>query len=193
MSTLKSLEKFDAISNKMNKITKELTKSVELSEEMLVSTEEIGGILESINPDEVIQDLQVLDQESEDFDIVGITNTIINVNSMRQDFEYMREQLKITTGNTRKILESVTEELMYAEGESRAGLIMAFSDLNKAQIEGTKLFMQSYKEVSQILLNLSKVYKESKPAVTNYTTNVVNMESGGFSTSDIINRLRSSE
>lgn len=193
------IQKFDAINAKMNRITQELHKNVNLSEEMLTSTEEISGILESLSKkSQTSQPIegQVIalnnDVDDEEFSVIEMANTVVDIDLMRQDFEYMRENLKQTTENTRKVLDSVTEELMFAEGESRAGLIMAFSDLNKAQLEGTKLFMQSYKEISHILLNLSKVYKESKPAqnVTNYTTNVMNVEGGGYSAADIVNRLR---
>lgn len=232
MSLDKTIEKFDAVNSKMNRITKELMKNVDMSEEMLTSTEEISEILSSIsskNTSQLIQapkkpkivetsetsevseeskiierPVQILDREitvinedqnSSDLTIREMASTIVDVELMREDFEYMRQNLRETTENTRRVLGSVTEELILAEGESRAGLLVAFSELNKAQLEGMKLFMLSYKEISTILVNFSKVYKESQPTTnqTTYTTNVLNIEPSSMSAADIIGRLRKTD
>lgn len=240
MSLDKTIEKFDAVNSKMNRITKELMKNVDMSEEMLTSTEEISEILSSIsskNTSQLIQapkkpkiveavadsevseepkivndydsqnpqkSVQILDHEitiinedqnTSDLTIREMASTIVDVELMREDFEYMRQNLRETTENTRRVLGSVTEELILAEGESRAGLLVAFSELNKAQLEGMKLFMLSYKEISTILVNFSKVYKESQPTTnqTTYTTNVLNIEPSSMSAADIIGRLRKTD
>ena len=38
---LTKLEKFETVTNKMNKITKELSKNIELSDDMLTTTEDL--------------------------------------------------------------------------------------------------------------------------------------------------------
>lgn len=192
-----NIEKFEAINNKMNRITKELMKNVDLSEEMLTSTEEMSEILGSLGNPKSPAIIDMDDHEDEDRPLTAmeIASNVIDVDLMREDFGYMRSNLRELTENSKRVLESVTEELILAEGDSRAALILAFSELNKAQMEGIKLFMQSYKEVSSILVNFSKVHKDTQATGKNgntYTTNVVNIEAsqGGFSAADIVARMR---
>lgn len=201
-----NLEKFEAVNNKMNKITAELLKNTELSEDMLTSTEELAEVLTTVNTKKTPQEnatdyfgsnsVQTLTKpeptDNELIPVIEMAAEIVDVEAMISDFAYMRTMLRETTDNSRRVLESVTEELVLAEGESRAGLVMAFSELNKSQMEGIKLFMQSYKEVSTILVNFSKLQKENKPNNV-YTTNVLNLESSNISSADIINRLNESK
>lgn len=204
-----NLEKFEAVNNRMNKITAELLKNTELSEDMLTSTEELADILTTVNTKKTPQEnatgyfgsnsIQTLTKpkpteptDNELIPVIEMAAEIVDVEAMISDFSYMRTMLRETTENSRRVLESVTEELVLAERESRAGLVMAFSELNKSQMEGIKLFMQSYKEVSTILVNFSKLQKENKPSNV-YTTNVLNLESSNVSSADIINRLNESK
>ena len=204
-----NLEKFEAVNNRMNKITAELLKNTELSEGMLTSTEELADILTTVNTKKTPQEnatdyfgsnsIQTLTKpkpteptDNELIPVIEMAAEIVDVEAMISDFSYMRTMLRETTENSRRVLESVTEELVLAERESRAGLVMAFSELNKSQMEGIKLFMQSYKEVSTILVNFSKLQKENKPSNV-YTTNVLNLESSNVSSADIINRLNESK
>lgn len=204
-----NLEKFEAVNNKMNRITAELLKNTELSEDMLTSTEELAEVLTTVNTKKTPQEnatdyfgsnsVQTLTKpkpaepsDNELIPVIEMAAEIVDVEAMISDFSYMRSMLRETTENSRRVLESVTEELVLAERESRAGLVMAFSELNKSQMEGIKLFMQSYKEVSTILVNFSKLQKENKPNNV-YTTNVLNLESSNVSSADIINRLNESK
>lgn len=204
-----NLEKFEAVNNRMNKITAELLKNTELSEDMLTSTEELADILTTVNTKKTPQEnatdyfgsnsIQTLAKpkpteptDNELIPVIEMAAEIVDVEAMISDFSYMRTMLRETTENSRRVLESVTEELVLAERESRAGLVMAFSELNKSQMEGIKLFMQSYKEVSTILVNFSKLQKENKPSNV-YTTNVLNLESSNVSSADIISRLNESK
>lgn len=204
------LERLEHINSKMNKITQELAKNVELSEDMLTTTEELNDFLSTAKKTAVIEHkndfsensgavesaglVELVDQESKTLSPVNeIAADILNISDMQADFNYMRENLKATTDNSKRILESITDDLIYSEGESRAELIIAYSELNKAQMDGIKLFIQSYKEVSTILVNLSKVQTSSSPH-TVHTTNVLNIENDTkVSTADIINRLKGDE
>ncbi len=190
-----NLEKFEHLNNKMNKITQELTKNVEISEDILTTTEELETYLvtpKSTNPIEG-QLIASSEESTETKSLAPVTEIaadVVDVQAMIEDFCYMRAMLRETTQNSRRVLESVTEELVLSEGESRALLVSAYSELNKAQIESVKLFMQSYKEISTILVNLTKINQSNTPH-TVHTTNVLNIEDQSHvSTADIINRLR---
>lgn len=191
------LEKFEHLNAKMNRITMELTKNVEISDEILTSTEELESYLSTSQSKEVSGEL-ILPNETDDPDskrtlapVTEIAANVVDVQAMIDDFTYMRRMLRETTENSRRVLQSVTEELIMSDGESRAGLVMAYSELNKAQIESVKLFMQSYKEVSTILVNLTKVNNTGPQTI--HTTNVLNIEDKShISSADIINRLRGS-
>ena len=193
-----NLEKFEHLTSKMNKITQELTKNVEISEDILTTTEELESYLVSPNPANPapIEGQLITSGESAEPEtkalapVTEIAADVVDVQAMIEDFCYMRAMLRETTQNSRRVLESVTEELVLSEGESRALLVSAYSELNKAQIESVKLFMQSYKEISTILVNLTKINQSNTPH-TVHTTNVLNIEDQShISSADIINRLR---
>ena len=190
-----NIEKFEHLTSKMNKITQELTKNVEISEDILTTTEELESYLVAPKPTPVEGELipASSSEESETKALAPVTEIaadVVDVQAMIEDFCYMRAMLRETTQNSRRVLESVTEELVLSEGESRALLVSAYSELNKAQIESVKLFMQSYKEISTILVNLTKINQSNTPH-TVHTTNVLNIEDQShISSADIINRLR---
>ena len=192
-----NIEKFEHLNNKMNKITQELTKNVEISEDILTTTEELESYL--VTPKSAPIEGQLITGDSDNPEepvskalapVTEIAADVVDVQAMIEDFCYMRAMLRETTQNSRRVLESVTEELVLSEGESRALLVSAYSELNKAQIESVKLFMQSYKEISTILVNLTKINQSNTPH-TVHTTNVLNIEDQShISSADIINRLR---
>ena len=195
-----NIEKFEHLNNKMNKITQELTKNVEISEDILTTTEELESYLVTPNPAKSAPiEGQLITGDSANAEepvskalapVTEIAADVVDVQAMIEDFCYMRAMLRETTQNSRRVLESVTEELVLSEGESRALLVSAYSELNKAQIESVKLFMQSYKEISTILVNLTKINQSNTPH-TVHTTNVLSIEDQSHvSTADIINRLR---
>jgi hypothetical protein len=193
-----NIEKFEHLTSKMNKITQELTKNVEISEDILTTTEELESYLVTPKTPALIEG-QLITGDSDNPEepvskalapVTEIAADVVDVQAMIEDFCYMRAMLRETTQNSRRVLESVTEELVLSEGESRALLVSAYSELNKAQIESVKLFMQSYKEISTILVNLTKINQSNTPH-TVHTTNVLNIEDQSHvSTADIINRLR---
>jgi hypothetical protein len=190
-----NLEKFEHLNNKMNKITQELTKNVEISEDILTTTEELESYLVTPKTAQPLEG-QLITANAEEPEtkslapVTEIAADVVDVQAMIEDFCYMRAMLRETTQNSRRVLESVTEELVLSEGESRALLVSAYSELNKAQIESVKLFMQSYKEISTILVNLTKINQSNTPH-TVHTTNVLNIEDQShISSADIINRLR---
>lgn len=194
------MDKLDALSKKMNRITQELHNNLELSEDMLTTTGEIQDLLDDIHRPSLIpmaigsqnRELSVPEEEEPELNIRKLTNTIMDAEDMVDDFRYMRKTLRETTDNTKRVLDSITDELILADEESRASLIMAYSELNKSQLEGMKLLTQSYKEVSTIIVNLSKA-KPKEPNVS--TTNILNVEhigSNPTSAADILKSIRES-
>ena len=115
-----NLEKFEHLNNKMNKITQELTKNVEISEDILTTTEELETYLvtpKSTNPIE--GQLIASSEESTETNntrslapVTEIAADVVDVQAMIEDFCYMRAMLRETTQNSRRVLESVTEELV---------------------------------------------------------------------------------
>lgn len=188
-----NLEKFESINNRMNKITEELHKNIGFSEELLTTTDELADILTHA-PSEIITAGEISDNTSTELQPINeLAATVVDAGAMLEDFSYMRQRLRETTENNKRVLESVTEELIHSDGESRAGLVMAYSELNKAQLDGMRLFMQSYKEISTILVNLAKVQNSGTPN-NSYTTNVLSIEgSENVNVSDIVKRLRKSD
>ena len=90
---------------------------------------------------------------------------------MVQDFKYVRESLKETTDNGRRVLQSVTLDLLSEDDESRASLITSFAELNRAVADNMKLYMQSYKDISTVILNLDKVKRAAIMSQPNSVTN----------------------
>lgn len=206
-----NLEKFEAINNRMNRITEELHKNINLSDEMLTTTEEMADIFNTQNSFNQVERIQPIVPISNGIPqyphngniqngVVELQNvnelaaSVVDANAMVEDFCFVRERLKETTENNRRVLDSITEELIHADGESRVALVMAYSELNKAQLDGMRLFMQSYKEVSVILVNLAKVQSSGGPK-NQYTTNVLNIEgsSDNVNVADIVKRIRKAE
>lgn len=209
--------KIDKISEKMNKITRELTKNVEISEDILTTTDDLTEVFtqvqerpkKSILTPEIKEDIKINEimvipcnpdpeDESPSLDINAMVSSTMNIDSMVEDFEYMRRSLRDTTDTTKRILISITQKLedleedFEADAGERTQLVMSFTELNRTQLEGIRLFMQSYKDISSILTNFAKIHASTKVKdgpKNVYTTNVMNIE-GPQSPADIIKKLR---
>ena len=167
-------DKAESLADKMNK----LTAKFDLSEEMSLTGSDIVDYVE-----EKTQDIQLFSED------ISATE-IINIQNMIDDFKYVRDALKETTDNGRRVLTSVTLDLLESDGDKRAALIISFAELNKAVTDNMKLYIQSYKEISNTLLNLDKIKKNESadPKTVNNTINVVTSEP--ISTADLIKKLR---
>ena len=118
------VEKFEHLTQKMNKITQELAKNVEISEDILTTTEELESYLVQPEPTKPLEGQLITSAEEPETKtlapVTEIAADIVDVQAMIDDFCYMRAMLRETTQNSRRVLESVTEELVLSEGESRA-------------------------------------------------------------------------
>lgn len=182
--------KAQSLADKMN----ELTSRFDLSEEMVIEGE---GVLEIA---------QMIEQKTDSLELMTLpdakpirieTSEIINLKTLVDDFKYIRETLKETTDNGRRVLNSVTLDLLDSDDEKRAALILSFAELNKAVGDNMRLYVQSYKDISTTLININKIasanYDNSVDG-SNKTQNIQNntvIVTENISTADLLQQLRS--
>lgn len=170
-------QKAQSVADKMNNLTSKL----DLSEELLVQSDDIVDYVEGT---------------TKDITLSSDTNyaDIMNLEIMTDDFKFVRESLKEITKNARKVQNLITLDLLSDESdknENRPSLIMSFSELSKAITDAQKLYVQSYKEMSTTLLNLDKIKKNKQdegPTTVNNTLNINSHES--LNTADFIKQLK---
>lgn len=191
-------DKANALANKMN----ELTSKFNLSEEMVLAGDDI---IEDVKKKTDIIDLSskkpslknVVEAEIEPEFNTTLVLELINLQAMTEDFQYIRETLKETTDNGRRVLEKVTIDLLDSDEEQRASLIMSFAELNAAVGKNMSLYMDSYKQISNVLVNLDKIIKNvnSTKPITSVTNNTqVNINSTEqISTAELLNKMRLSK
>lgn len=144
-------DKASTLADKMNK----LSEKFEVAEEMVLTGDDVLDFVE-----EKTQDVSLYR------DNIPAAN-IVNLETMVEDFRYIRETLKETTENGRRVLNSVTLDLLDSDDDKRAALIMSFAELNKAVGDNMKLYMQSYKDISATLLNIDKIKKSNQHEESN--------------------------
>ena len=189
-------DKANSLAKKMN----ELTEKFNLSEEMVLEGEDI---IEDVKKKTDIIDLSgkspklknTVDVTIEPDFNSDLVLELVNLKAMTEDFQYIRETLRETTDNGRRVLDKVTIDLLDSEDEQRASLIMSFAELNAAVGKNMSLYMDSYKQISNVLVNLDKIIKnnsKSNPSVVNNTQVNIN-STEQISTADLLNRMRLSK
>lgn len=182
-------DKANSLAKKMN----ELTEKFNLSEEMVLEGEDI---IEDVKKKTDIIDLKTSTIKT-DLTIEPEFNSslvleLVNLQAMVEDFQYIRETLKDTTDNGRRVLEKVTIDLLDSEDDQRASLIMSFAELNSAVGKNMSLYMDSYKQISNVLVNLDKIIKnvsKNSPSVVNNTqVNISSTEP--INTAELLNKMR---
>lgn len=188
-------DKANSLANKLN----ELTAKFNLSEEMVISGEDI---IEDVKKKTDIIDLssgkaKVVDADIEPEFNSAIVLELVNLQAMVEDFQYIRETLKETTDNGRRVLNKVTIDLLDTEEDQRAALITSFAELNSAVGKNMSLYMDSYKQISNVLVNLDKIIKNTNSrtptnsVVNNTQVNITSTEQ--ISTADLLNKLRTAK
>ena len=185
-------DKANSLAKKMN----ELTEKFNLSEEMVLEGEDI---IEDVKKKTDIIDLKTSTIKT-DLTIEPEFNSslvleLVNLQAMVEDFQYIRETLKETTDNGRRVLEKVTIDLLDSEDEQRASLIMSFAELNSAVGKNMQLYMESYKNISVVLGNVDKIIKNTNvrtpsgaSVVNNTQVNITSTEA--VSTAELLNKMR---
>lgn len=186
-------DKANSLAAKMNSLTEKFN----LSEEMVISGDDI---IEDVKKKTDIIDLTSGDVKIIDAEIEPEFNTVlvlelVNLQAMVEDFQYIRETLKETTDNGRRVLNKVTLDLLDSEDEQRAPLITSFAELNSAVGKNMQLYMDSYKNISVVLGNVDKIIKNSNirtpsgaSVINNTQVNITSTEQ--ISTADLLNKMR---
>ena len=166
--------KADSLSAKMNK----LSEKFDLSEELITTGNDVEEYIQ-----EKTCDIELFKEKVPQIEV-------INLQILVDDFVYIRETLKESTENGRRILNVLTLDLLdeNVNNENRASLITSYAEMNTAVDNNMKLYILSYKEISIALLNIDKYKKQNndddvtKPNTVNNTFNI--------STSDLIKSLK---
>ena len=187
-------DKANALANKLN----ELTEKFNLSNEMVLSGDDI---IEDVKKKTDLIELnsgvpklnETIEVEIEQEFNTSLVLELVNLKAMVEDFEYIRETLKETTDNGRRVLNKVTIDLLDSDEDQRASLILSFAELNSAVGKNMSLYMDSYKQISNVLVNLDKIIKnvnKTKPAnvVNNTQVNISSTEQ--ISTAELLNKMR---
>ena len=187
-------DKANALANKLNKLTEKFN----LSNEMVLSGDDIIDDVKKktdlIELNSGVPKLnETIDVEIEQEFNTSLVLELVNLKAMVEDFEYIRETLKETTDNGRRVLNKVTIDLLDSDEDQRASLILSFAELNSAVGKNMSLYMDSYKQISNVLVNLDKIIKnvnKTKPAniVNNTQVNISSTEQ--ISTAELLNKMR---
>ena len=170
-------KKSENLANRMNKLTEKFSENLDNAGELELTGDDIVGYVE-----EKTKDITLYSDED-------YAAELINLENMVDDFKFVRETLRESSENGRRVLNSVTLELLDSDDEKRATLILSFAELNKAVALNMKLYISAYKEISNNLLNLDKLRSNEAqgPQTVNNTINLNGAEA--ISTVDMIKRL----
>ena len=168
-------DKADSLSTKMNK----LSEKFDLSEELIVTSGEVEEYVKAKT-----QDIEIFKERVPQVEV-------INLQIMVDDFSYIRETLKQSTENGRRVLNIVTLDILDTDidDEKRTDLISSFAEINTAVCNNVKLYMMAYKEISIALLNIDKYKKQNLDEGENTEGKTVN-NTIIVNTSDLIKTLK---
>jgi hypothetical protein len=155
-----------------------------LQEKLERARKNLQNSLESAN--ELVEDSEVEDIVKIDMSNNGQTD-VIQLNSLVEDFGFIRETLRENAENGRRVLRTIALDLMNSDEEMKSSLVLSFAELNKAIAENIKLYMVTYKSISETLKNIQTLEsKTSKPKESMSDVKVI-------STSDVLEELRNAE
>lgn len=172
--------KSETLADKMNALNEKFN----LSEEMTIVGEEVEDFVQ-----DKIQNIDL-------YESAGIgTDLIVNLESMVQDFKYVRDTLKETTDNGRKVLQYISNDLLNEDDEDgdRASLVESFAALNKAVGDNMKLYMQSYKDISSVLINIEKLREAALKQKPEKNITGDTFEGEAVSTADLLKQMEEEE
>lgn len=155
-----------------------------LQEKLERARKNLQNSLESAN--ELVEDSEVEDIVKIDMSIHEQTD-VIQLNSLVEDFGFIRETLRENAENGRRVLRTIALDLMNSDEEMKSSLVLSFAELNKAIAENIKLYMVTYKSISETLKNIQTLEsKTTKPKESMSDVKVI-------STSDVLEELRNAE
>ena len=159
MEELKNIEtRAESLARKMNNITNKFKENLDIAEDMDVTGNDIIEFVENKTKE--------LPQSLDDTSYLEL----INLNTLLQDFDYIRKTLRENADQGRNIIKSLSIDITASDPEELAELINSYAELNKSITDTLKLFIQAYKDISTIITNLEKV-----KSGFNKTTNNLNI------------------
>lgn len=141
----------DALAQKMNKLTDTLMSNIQTAEELHITGTEV---------------IESVEEKTEDVDLYSSDMNpleLLNLENLLEDFKYIRDSLRETSDNARKILSQTACQIQEGCGDlgdepsDPVELINSYAILNKALTDNMKMYVQAYKEISNIILNIDKV------------------------------------
>lgn len=181
-TNLKNVEsRAEALARKMNNITNKFKENLDIAEDMDVTSNDIIEFVENKTGNLP----QTLDETS--------YLELINLNTLLQDFDYIRKTLRENSEQGRNIIKSLGVDITASDPEELAGLITSYAELNKSITDTLKLFIQAYKDISTIITNLEKVKNGFNKTTNNLNiTNISENPSGNLiaTTADIIKQIK---
>ena len=142
----------------MNNITNKFKENLDIAEDMDVTGNDIIEFVENKTKE--------LPQSLDDTSYLEL----INLNTLLQDFDYIRKTLRDNAEQGRSIIKTLGVDISASDPEELAELINSYAELNKSITDTLKLFIQAYKDISTIITNLEKV-----KSGFNKTTNNLNI------------------
>ena len=159
MEELKNIEtRAESLARKMNNITNKFKENLDIAEDMDVTGNDIIEFVENKTKE--------LPQSLDDTSYLEL----INLNTLLQDFDYIRKTLRENAEQGRNIIKSLSIDITASDPEELAELINSYAELNKSITDTLKLFIQAYKDISTIITK-----KEKVKSGFNKTTNNLNI------------------
>lgn len=182
MTALNKIEtRAESLAQKMNNITNKFKENLDIAEDMDVTGNDIIEFVEDKTKDlpQTLDDTSYLE--------------LINLNTLLQDFDYIRKTLRENAEQGRNIIKSLGIDITASDPEELAELINSYAELNKSITDTLKLFIQAYKDISTIITNLEKVKSGFNKTTNNLNiTNISENPSENLiaTTADIIKQIK---
>ena len=175
-------DRANKLADKMNKITARFKENLDVADEMDISGNDIIEYAEDKTKD--------LPKNLDDASYLEL----INLNTLLQDFDYIRTTLRDNAEQGRSIIKTLGVDISASDPDSLAELITSYAELNKSITDTLKLFVQAYKDISTIITNLEKVKSGFNKTTNNLNITNISDNPGGLdivsTTADIIKQIK---
>lgn len=175
-------DRANKLADKMNKITARFKENLDSAEEMDLTGNDIIEYAEEKTAD--------LPKNLDDASYLEL----INLNTLLQDFDYIRRTLRENADQGRGIIKTLGVDISASDPDSLAALITSYAELNKSITDTLKLFVQAYKDISTIITNLEKVKSGFNKTTNNLNITNISDNPNGLdivsTTADIIKQIK---
>lgn len=175
-------DRANTLADKMNKITARFKENLDSAEEMDLTGNDIIEYAEEKTAD--------LPKNLDDASYLEL----INLNTLLQDFDYIRRTLRENADQGRGIIKTLGIDISASDPDSLAALITSYAELNKSITDTLKLFVQAYKDISTIITNLEKVKSGFNKTTNNLNITNISDNPNGLdivsTTADIIKQIK---